>query len=69
MRRRTFIKTLATGTAATLLVDGTTLAKAAANLFHLPVSPTLAELQDHFLSPPPQAQPWVYWFVSDGNII
>ena len=68
MRRRTFIKTLATGTAATLLVDGTPLAKAAANLFHLPVSPTLAELQDHFLSPPPKAQPWVYWFVSDGNI-
>ena len=28
----------------------------------------LPELQSGFLSPPPAAQPWVYWFVSNGNI-
>jgi (4-O-methyl)-D-glucuronate---lignin esterase len=28
----------------------------------------LSELQRGFLNPPQEAQPWVYWFVSNGNI-
>jgi hypothetical protein len=32
------------------------------------MTPTLAEVKSGFLNPPPAAQPWVYWFVSDGNI-
>lgn len=28
----------------------------------------LEEMQSGFLDPPPPAQPWVYWFVSNGNI-
>jgi (4-O-methyl)-D-glucuronate---lignin esterase len=30
--------------------------------------PRLAEIQSGFLNPPPAAHPWVYWFVSNGNI-
>ncbi|HVB29343.1 MAG TPA: glycosyl hydrolase, partial [Terriglobia bacterium] len=30
--------------------------------------PQLAEIQSGFLNPPPAAHPWVYWFVSNGNI-
>jgi hypothetical protein len=29
---------------------------------------TLRELEEGFLRPPDSAHPWVYWFVSDGNI-
>ncbi len=34
----------------------------------LPPGAPIPDLQSGFLSPPPAAQPWVYWFVSNGNI-
>jgi len=30
--------------------------------------PALDRLASGFLSPPPEARPWVYWFVMDGNL-
>ena len=68
MERRTFLQTLASGAAATWLSDKAQVARAATRWFPMQMTPTLAEVKSGFLSPPPAAQPWVYWFVSDGNI-
>jgi hypothetical protein len=68
MERRTFLQTLASGAAATWLSDKAQIAQAATRWFPMQMTPTLAEVKSGFLNPPPAAQPWVYWFVSDGNI-
>ena len=48
--------------------DGTPIVKAAEILFPTDLAPGHAELRAGFMGPPASAQPWVYWFVSDGNI-
>ena len=68
MKRRTFLQTLASGAAATCLADGTPIVKAAEKLFPMDLAASLSGLRAGFMAPPAAAQPWVYWFVSDGNI-
>ena len=67
MKRRSFLETAAAGMAAAL-AERLSLAKAAGMWLDGKVSASLTELQTGFISPPALAQPWVYWFVEDGNL-